>query len=179
MFPIVPSIWVAAAVVVSAVIAAGVAIWRTRVHLAHDREQKALGELRHVVDETLRTAQNAIYRAREMQAVIESKGAGAGTPAIRYKKRHRQVSQLIRRLNGFQARLAVRLPSDAALPAVALQGLLDNLRLVYSRADQAWPDARDDERSRLDEALCNCAASATAVEAEARLLVRSELGNHD
>jgi hypothetical protein len=182
----------AAALVLSAVIAAAVAIWRTRAtlesearrldkQLAHDRALREREELRRVIDDAIRTVQNGIYRAVEIKDAIEMErreagaGATAATARSEYGRARADLAKLLRRLNAFQSRFAVRLGADGALaekvkecrvrlgvismlaPEVErsnkrdieeLTGLIDQAAAASEAFDEA---ARKYARSRLDE----------------------------
>lgn len=176
----------AGAVVLSALIAAAVAIWRTRLllggessrlgkRLAHDRAQTEREELRHVMDETIRTVQNGMYRAVELRDIVlaANRGEATGSDDV-FAETRAGLSNLIRRLNGFQARLAVRLPPAAPLPTV-VDECRQALGLAQTFAVLAWPESTKEDRDELSRVLRDAESKITAFEDQARLLVQSEL----
>lgn len=173
----------AGAVVFSAFVAAAVPIWRTGLlldgessrlgkRLAHDRAQTEREELRHVIDETIRTVQNGMYRAVELKGLVLAAKRGEATDSDdAFAETRAGLSDLIRRLNGFQARLAVRLPLAAPLPAV-----VDECRQALSLAQTfAWPEPTREDRDELNRVLRDAESKITTFEDQARLLVQSEL----
>jgi hypothetical protein len=175
----------AGAVVISALVAAGVAIWRTRLlldgessrlekQLAHNRAQTEREELRHVIDETIRTVQNGMYRAVELQALVVRASREEAIDSDAFTETRAGLSDLIRRLNGFQARLAVRLPLGAPLP-VAVDECRQGLGLARIYADLAWPESTKVDRDELERMLRDVESKITTFENQARLLAQSEL----
>jgi hypothetical protein len=175
----------AVAVVFSALIAAVVAIWRTRSlidgessrlekQLAHDRAQTERQELRHVIDETIRTVQNGLYRAGEMYGHILQASMGQEIESSVFEEARAELSDLIRRMNGFQARLAVRLPPDAPLPS-AVDQCRQGLGLARTYADLAWPESTKTDRDELHHRLSDAGSRVVAFESQARLLAQSTL----
>jgi hypothetical protein len=175
----------AGAVVFSALVAAAVAIWRTRLlldgessrlekQLAYDRAQTERQELRHVVDESIRAIQDGMYRAVELQDLVVAASRGEAVDSGVFTETRVGLSDLIRRLNGFQARLAVRLPPDASLPA-SVDECRQGLGLARTYADLAWPESTKDDRDELNRILRNAESKIITFENQARLLVQSEL----
>lgn len=176
----------AGAVVFSALVAAAVAIWRTKLlldgeasrlgkRLAHDRAKTEREELRHVIDETIQTVQNGMYRAVELKNLVLAANRGeAADSDDAFAETRAGLSDLVRRLNGFQARLAVRLPPAAPLPAVVGE-CRQALGLAQTFADLAWPESTREDRDELNRVLGDAESTITAFEDQARLLVQSEL----
>ena len=175
----------AGAVVFSALVAAAVAIWRTRLlldgessrlekQLAHDRAQTEREELRHVIDETIRTVQDGMYRAVELQELVVSATTGEANGSDAFTEARADLSDLIRRLNGFQARLAVRLPPGAPLPT-AVDECRQGLGLARTYVDLAWPESTKDDRDELKPIVRDAESKIITFENQARLLAQSEL----
>jgi hypothetical protein len=183
-------IWAGAfAVIFSAVIAAAVAIWRTRAlldsessrldkQLAHDRAQTERQELRQVIDETIQAVQNGMYKAVALQEFVQEAGRGQEIESGLFEEARAGLSDFIRRLNGFQARLAVRLPPDASLPG-AVDECRQGLGLARTYADLAWPDSTKTDRDELARILSDVEGRITRFEDQARLLIESRLEPDD
>jgi hypothetical protein len=183
-------IWAGAfAVIFSAVIAAGVAVWRTRAlldsessrldkQLAHDRAQTERQELRQVIDETIQAVQNGMYKAVALQEFVQAAGRGQEVESGLFEETRAGLSDFIRRLNGFQARLAVRLPPDASLPGT-VDKCRQGLGVARTYADLAWPDSTKTDRDELARILSDVEGRITRFEDQARLLIESRLEPDD
>jgi hypothetical protein len=164
----------ALAAVLAALIAAGVAIWRTSVSLRHDRALSERAELRKVIDEALQTAQDGIYRAADVVAMALDVEHGDDPDENSYRQAYHDITQAIRKLNGLYARLRVRLPEEAALPgAVNECRAATGVMRVDARA--VWPLSSKEDRKELSQSMDVLATKIENLESEARKIVQSQL----
>lgn len=190
-------LWAGAiAIVLSAAIAAGVTIWRTRAllgaeadrlnqqldgeaerldrQLAHARAMSEREELRSVIDETIKTVQQGIYAVIALQSMIDLAVIHQVIDERDVQRERDRADLASRELNGLQSRLAVRLPATAALLA-AIETCRVKLSTARLLAVSAWPESSRDDRQELQGSVAELEDAGTALEGAARILVESEL----
>jgi hypothetical protein len=123
--------------------------------LTHERTMREREELRTVIDGAIQTVQDGIYRAGEMVAALQLAGRDQLAAEKVYEPARDEVRQLVRRLNGYQARLAIRLGAGNEL-AEAVKNSREKMgvfRMLAPRIDAVFADADLEELTGiLDEA---------------------------
>jgi hypothetical protein len=176
----------AVAVVLAAVIAAVVAIWRTKMSLAaeserlqaqldHDRALREREELRGVVDEAIQVIQGSAYLALELNRFIQMRSRNEEVEEGVFDEAASDLEGLARSLNGFQSRFAVRLQGAAPLTAAVSETrvCVEVLRLALTGA---WPVSSREDRDEIRDLLTQLDGRIGEFELEARRLVQSLLG---
>src|SRR4051794_21116969 len=179
-------LWAGAiAIVLSATIAAGVTIWRTRAllgaeanrlnqqldgeaerldrQLAHARAMSEREELRSVIDETIKTVQQGIYAVIALQSMIDRAVIHQVIDESDVQRERDRAELASRELNGLQSRLAVRLPTTAALLA-AIETCRVKLGTARLLAVSAWPESSRADRQELQGSVAELEDAGTALE---------------
>jgi hypothetical protein len=186
----------ALAILISAMCAAAVTVWRTGrlvnsdserldkqlVHdreqadrqLAHDRAQGERQELRLVIDETLRAVQESIELSLGLLGEFNRVVNFNPPREDEYQEQYAALSDCIRNINGLHSRLSVRLAAGASLPA-AVEKCREAASMVRVATMYSWPEVDSHSRDQLSDKVTRVRDAAKDFEDQARLLAQSEL----